>query len=302
MKRLRLAIVGFGRVGRACAQVMAGSEDVVLTGIVRRPEQVNEELPPPFSAIPRAAHIGELPEVDAALICVPVNLVQGISQSFLSRRTPIVECAILHGEVFQQHHAEIHRVAFHHKVAAIVGAGWDPGALSMFRCLFGLLIPKGHTETTRRPGLSLHHTLVAQSIPGVKDALSTELPIAGGKVQRYVYVELANGADQDEVVQAIRSDPQFLDIETLIFSVDSIASLEDEGHGVVLERRAASGQTGHARFLLEGRFDESFLTARIMLAAARVLPSCKPGAWSLLELPLAALWGELAAGIENEYL
>lgn len=161
MKRLRLAIVGFGRVGRACAQVMVGSEDVVLTGIVRRPEQVNEELPLPFSAIPRAVHIGELPEVDAALICVPVNLVQGISQSFLSRCIPIVECAILHGEAFQQHHAEIHRVAFHHKVAAIVGAGWDPGALSLFRCLFGLLIPKGHTETTRRPGLSLHHTLMA---------------------------------------------------------------------------------------------------------------------------------------------
>ncbi|KVW93738.1 hypothetical protein [Thiobacillus denitrificans] len=298
MKKTRLAIIGLGNVGRQCAEAILADQASVLAGVVRRPGG------PPASWLkaPAVSHISELNEVDAALICVPLDAVMGVAKDLLQSRIPVVECARLHGEAFLAHKSEIHRAALHHKVPAVVGAGCDPGALSLFRCQFALLAPGGHTETSLHTGSSLHHTLAAADIKGVRKALATERRSMGGALQRYVYVELEPSADADEVEIAIVNDPLFLDEQTLVFPVPSIAALEETNHGVMLERHAASVETGHASFLLEARYDEAGLAARMMLAAARALPFLQAGAYSLLDLPPGALWGEQRAAAEKEWI
>ena len=129
----------------------------------------------------------------AALICVPTQAVLEIAHDLLQGGIPIVECATLHGKAFQEHKNELDRLATRYKVPAIVGAGWDPRMLSVFRNLFAVLTPKGYTEITHRPGINLHHTTLTQAIPGVKGALSTELSAAVGQRQHYVYIELEEG-------------------------------------------------------------------------------------------------------------
>ncbi len=214
----------------------------------------------------------------------------------------VVECARLHGDAFLDHKSEIHRAALHHKVPAIVGAGCDPGALSLFRSQFALLAPRGHTETSLHTGTSLHHTLAAAGIQGVRKALATECTSVGGALQRYVYVELEPSADAAAVENAIVNDPLFLDEQTQVFAVPSIAALEETNHGMTLERRAAPEETSHASWLLEARYDEAGLAARMMLAAARSLPFLKAGAYSLLDLPPGALWGEQRPVAEKEWI
>jgi diaminopimelate dehydrogenase len=105
-----------------------------------------------------------------------------------------------------------------------------------------------------------------------------------------------------EVEEAIVHDPLFLDEQTLVFPVPSIAALEETNRGVLLERHAASGDAGHASFLLEARYDEAGLAARMMLAAARALQFLRAGAYSLLDLPPGALWGEQRAAAEKEWI
>lgn len=301
MGRLRLAVLGFGRLGRACGEAIFASTDLMLAGIVRRPERLDETLPGAFRAVPVVSHVGELQDVTGALVCLPAEQVAGAAHDLLQHRIPLVECAELHDQVFRLHKDNIQRMAWHHRVPTVVGAGWDPGALSLFRGLFALLTPKGYTETRSRPGINLHHTLVAQGVAGVRDALCTELPAPTGRLQRYVYVELAPGAEAQQVAEAIRSDPLFLDEETFVFPVESVAALEEEDHGVVLERRGSVGQTGHQQFLLEARFRLPTLAAQVMLAAARALPGLGPGAHSLFDVPLAALWGELRDQVETTW-
>lgn len=70
-----LAIIGFGRLGRACAQAILQDERFALAGIVRRPEHA---LEPPFAQSPVVSHISELGRVDAALICVPTAQLKGL--------------------------------------------------------------------------------------------------------------------------------------------------------------------------------------------------------------------------------
>lgn len=298
MRKIRLAIIGLGKLGRKCAEAILADESVALAGIVRRPES----LPGSYQKVPAVAHISELKEVDAALVCVPPDMVLGVAAGLLQSRIPVVECARLHGDDFLRHKAEIHRAAFHHKVTAIVGAGCDPGALSLFREYFALLAPHGHTESTLHTGSSLHHTLAASGIKGVKEALATECRAVDGAMQRYVYVELEPSADAGMVERAIVSDPLFLGEQTLVFPVESVAQLEEANRGILLERRASRGEANHPSFLLEARYDEVEVAARMMLAAARALPTLQPGAYSLLDLPPAALWGERRSAAEKEWL
>jgi len=298
MKKMQLAIIGLGSLGRKCVEAVVSDPVSELAGVVRRPESAHAS----WLKAPAVTHISELNRVDAALICVPVDSVMGTAQALLQSRIPVVECARLHGDAFLDHKSEIHRAALNHKVPAIVGAGCDPGALSLFRSQFALLAPRGHTESRLHTGTSLHHTLAAAGIKGVRKALATELPTGDGSLQRYVYVELEPSADAAEVENAVVNDPLFLDEQTLVFAVPSIAALEETNRGVMLERHAATGEAGHASLLLEARYDEAGLAARMMLAAARALPFLRAGAYSLLDLPPGALWGEQRPAAEKEWI
>ncbi len=298
-EKQRLAVIGFGRLGRACARGILADDNLELAGIVRRADRLSEKLPPPLAGVATVSHISELADVDAAVICVPTLQVFEVARGLLQHRIPVVECATLHEEAFLSHKAELDRLAIHHETSAIVGAGWDPGALSLFRGLFAILIPKGLTETSHHPAASLHHSTVAGTIVGVKKALCTELPAARGRKQRYLYVELEEGAVFEDVAKAIVADPLFLDEETLVFPVESLAEFEEEGRGIVIERHEDAA-CGHQVFLLEARFSETVLAARMMIAAARALPTRHHRAYSLYDLPQRVLWKGLAEVAERQ--
>jgi diaminopimelate dehydrogenase len=143
---------------------------------------------------------------------------------------------------------------------------------------------------------------MAKSVVGVKAARCTEVRTTDGRLQRYVYVELEQGANADRVAEAIRADPLFLGEETQIFPVDSLASLEQEARGVILDRQSSSQRLARQHFVLEGRFDEAVVTAEVMLAAARTLPDLEAGAYSLFDIPLNALWGDRFERAEQDWL
>ena len=298
----RIAIIGFGLLGQACAKAIGNDAALRLVGVVRQPHHVHEPLAEPFQHLTTVSHISELGQLDAALICVPTQHALGIAHDIMQHGTAIVECANIHGQAFLDHKEKLDRFAILYKTTAIVGAGWDPGAVSIFRSLFAVLTPKGHTDFNLRPGINLHHSSLVHTIAGVRKAMSTELRTNDGRLQRYVYVEMERGADFAQIEQAILGDPLFLDSTTQVFAVDDITTLEDEGHGVLLERRGSAAGSSHQLLLLESRCCVTALAAQIMIAAAHTLPSHGHHAFSLFDLPLSTLWGELRKTAEAEWI
>ncbi len=297
MKKRQIAVIGLGRLGHRCAELLLDDPTLTLAGVVRRTPAPLDWL----GDLPVVGHFTELKQVDAALLCGPADSIQGQARELLQHRIPLVECARLHGDAFIAHHEEMQRMAHLYRATAIVGAGSDPGILSLFRSQFALLLPHGHTRSSLHAGTSLHHSLAAEGIEGVRKALALEQKSQDGTLQRYVYVELEPGADAAAVEQAIRRDPLYLDEETLVFPVDSVAELEAE-RGLLLERHAATSNSSHAALLLEARFDEIELAARMMLAGARALPLLQHGAHSLFDLPPRVLWGDQGAAAEQEWM
>jgi diaminopimelate dehydrogenase len=219
MARLLLAVIGAGRLGRACAETILRSDDLHLAGFVRRTESLGQGMPAALAEVPTAADLQALGMVDAALVCVPAERVAEQVHNLVQHGIPLVECAAGSAAAGETWHEKLHRLAERHHVSAVTGAGWDPGAVDFFRRLFAMLVPKGREEMTNRPGVSLHHTLTARAVEGAKDALCTELRRVDGGLQRYVYVELTADADADRVAATIRAEPLFLDEETLVFPV-----------------------------------------------------------------------------------
>lgn len=278
MKPLRLVIIGFGRLGQACANQIQLAPDLQLAGIVEQPGVAPTSLTFAPTRVPLVTHVSEIADPKAALVCTPAATVLEVAASLLQRRLPLVECASLQGHALDTQRVELDRLARLHRVAAIVGAGWEPGVLDLFASYFKLLIPYGHTSLTHRPGVSLHHTAAIADMEGVAGVLCAELKGADGRPQRYVYVQLKKGADFARVSAAIENDPLFAGEKTFTFPVESVADLEREGHGVLLERRGTSGANVHEALLLEGRFNPISFTARIMVDAARQLLWRQPGA------------------------
>jgi len=294
-RRVPVAVVGLGRLGTACAEAVLASEDLALAGLVRHGARLGDVAPPAMHGVRVAGDAGELGEVRVALVCVPPEAATEVARSLLQHGIGVAECARLPAAASAAHAAALEGAARHGHSSAVVGAGWDPGALQLVHGLALLLVPKGHTDTRHHAIATLHHTLAARNVPGVRAALCTELRAPDGGLQRYVYVELSPDAEPARVADAIRADPLFFDEETIVVPVESTAALEAESHGVTLERRGIAAGSAHQRFLVEARFDVHAAAAQVMVGAARALVGAPPGVRTLLDVPHAALVGPRTA-------
>lgn len=284
-RRRAIAIVGLGRLGAACLEAIRETPDLAVAGVVRRPESG-----PAPHGVPTVGHVRDLGRIDAALVCVPATLAAAVARELLQARIPIVECAILEDRPLEAHYTAIGDAARHHRAAAVLGAGWNPGVLPLLRHAFEMLIPDGHTAVSDRPGVSLHHAEAVRGVRGVRDALVAEQRDAEGRLKRYVYAELAKGVDPTSVHASLAADPLFAGEETLLFPVESVAALEAEGRGVLIERRGTGRQGAHQNLLLEARFDLYSFAARVMVDGVLRLERLGPGAHRY------SLWADSASG------
>lgn len=298
MKPLRLAVIGWGRLGRACAAALPLTPDLILAGVVRRAESLDAAAGGVAGGAPMVSHLRDLEAVDAALVCVPSEAVPGTVQELLQMRMPVVECASFEGRALLDHHERVAHLAMRYRVGAVVGAGWNPGVLPQLRQLFELLIPKGQTRQLRHLAPGLHHTAAAEGVAGVAGALSSEVPDASGCIRRYIYVQLARDADFDRVRRQIEGDPLYADEPTQVLPVPDLAALESEDRGVVIERLAEGMGGPHASLLLEARADEPAFCARMMCDGARALMSVPHRAWRYSPFGLIPLF-EPAAQAED---
>ena len=177
-------------------------------------------------------------------------------------------------------------VAKQYNTAAIISAGWDPGSDSVVRALLEICAPKGITYTNFGPGMSMGHTVAVKAIEGVKAALSMTIPLGTGIHRRMVYIELEEGYEFEKVADAIKNDAYFVHDETHVTRVDSVEALLDMGHGVNMVRKGVSGKTQNQRFEFNMSIDNPGLTSQILVSAARAVVRQRPGAYTMIEVPM----------------
>lgn len=300
VEKIRVAVVGFGNVGKGAIDAIETAADLELAGIVVREhamERTKCQLPPHLSVV---SDIADLGAVDVAVLAVPSRSIAAVAKPLLEQGISTVDSYDIHGAALWQLRQDLDVVARSGRATAILAAGWDPGTDSMIRAIFALQAPRGISHTNFGPGMSMGHSVAAKKIPGVKNALALTLPQGYGQHKRQVYVELMPGHELADVAQAIKQDSYFCHDETQVQEVASVEAMLDTGHGVLLERRGVSGKTANQLFRYESRVTNPALTGQILVSSARAAKRMPAGAYTMLEVPLVHfLPGNLQTIIEQ---
>lgn len=282
MTKFRAAIVGYGNIGQYVLDAIITSPDFEVAGIVRRdPENVPDEI----KKYKVVKSISELENVDVAVLCTPTRSVEQYAKECLSAGINTVDSYDIHGGIVSLRKA-LNTVAEANNTVAIISAGWDPGTDSMVRSMLEFMAPKGVTNTNFGPGMSMGHTVAVKAIKGVKAALSMTIPLGTSIHRRMVYIEVEEGYKFEDVAAAIKADDYFVHDETHVMQVESVDDLKDMGHGVNMVRKGVSGKTQNQLFDFNMRINNPALTAQVLVASARASMRQKPGAYTMIEVPI----------------
>lgn len=275
MNKLRLAIVGYGNIGKAVEQAILASDDVELAGIYHHNDDISN-----------------LHGVDVAVLCTPTREVPKFAERLLRQGICTVDSFDIHGQIYDLR-SQLAPVAKSANAVSIISAGWDPGSDSVVRALLQAIAPKGITYTNFGPGRSMGHTVAAKAIAGVRNALSMTIPLGTGIHRRMVYIELEDGADFATVEAAILKDDYFAHDETHVIEVKSVDELNNVAHGVNLVRSGVSGSTHNQRFEFDMTINNPALTGQVLVACARATAYMKAngqsGCFTMIEIPVVAL-------------
>ena len=282
MKKIRAAVVGYGNIGRYVIEALEAAADFEIAGVVRRASSLNTDN---NTGYPVVSSLSALEDVDVAILCTPSRLVEKSAEEALKMGISTVDSFDIHTGIADMRN-RLNAIACESGAAALISAGWDPGSDSVVRALLEVCAPQGITYTNFGPGMSMGHTVAVKAIEGVKAALSMTIPLGTSIHRRMVYVELEEGYDFEKVAEAIKSDAYFVHDETHVTRVESVEALLDMGHGVNMVRKGVSGKTQNQRFEFNMAINNPALTSQILVAGARAVLRQKPGAYTMIEIPL----------------
>lgn len=294
MNKIKVAVVGYGNIGRYAIEALEASNDFELVGIVRRNPNKEEAKLKGYKVV---GNIEDLGKVDVAILAAPTREIKSMASKILALGISTVDSFDIHTEILDLRET-LSKIAKENNAVAVVAAGWDPGSDSIVRTMMEAIVPKGVTYTNFGPGMSMGHTVAVKSKEGVKDALSMTIPTGTGIHRRMVYVELEDSADADAVINSIKTDAYFINDETHVMIVDDVDALKDMGHGVSMQRKGVSGQTQNQLLNFEMKINNPALTAQILVASARAAMRQKAGAYTMLEIPVI----DLLAGDREKWI
>ncbi len=229
---MRIAIYGYGNLGRGVECAVQQNDDVELVGVFTRrpPETVKTLTGAPVFAADKVLDYKD--QIDVLIIC-------GGSATDLPKMTPelaknfnVVDSFDTHANI-PTHFEKVDASAKSGKCLALISAGWDPGMFSINRVYASALLPNGTPFTFWGRGVSQGHSDAIRRVPGVQDARQYTVPIQKAldavrsgegknlttrdKHLRECYVVAKEGADKNAIETAIKTMPNyFADYDTTV--------------------------------------------------------------------------------------
>lgn len=220
---IKVAIVGYGNLGRGVERSIKQNKDMELVGIFTRrsPELIQTEG---GQAYPMKELLTKKAEIDVAILC-------GGSATDLPAQTPewtrvlnTVDSFDTHAKI-PEHFANVNRAAKENQTTSIISTGWDPGLFSVNRLYAQSILPVGETTTFWGKGVSQGHSDALRRIAGVADAVQYTIPnseiidqLKAGKTLnlttrdkhfRECFVVLEEPLDAEKIRQEIVSMPNY---------------------------------------------------------------------------------------------
>ncbi|MDT0201685.1 diaminopimelate dehydrogenase [Nocardioides sp. AE5] len=289
---IRVAVVGYGNLGRGVENAVARCDDMDLVGVFTRrdPAAVSTvEASTPAYALSRIDDHAD--SIDVAILCGGSKSDLPVQGPELAARFNIVDSFDTHAEI-PAYFDSVDAPAREAGRSALISTGWDPGLFSINRLLGESILPDGETYTFWGRGLSQGHSDAVRRVPGVAAAVQYTHPSVaaieqvrsgarpvlstGEKHTRECFVVLEPDADPDLVRTTIVTMPHYFEpFDTVVHFVTAEELERDHAampHGGFVLRSGTTG-AGHNQgmeFSLALESNPEF-TGSVLVAYARAV-------------------------------
>lgn len=307
-KKIKMGIVGYGNLGKACEKIALSDENIELVGIFSRRSGVKSDLE---TKVYLQDDIFKF-DMDVVLLCVGSQSdLQGTAAKIATKFNTI-DSFDTHAEM-AKHIDRMSKIAYDNDRLCFVGIGWDPGLFSLVRALFDGVIPNSKCQTFWGKGVSQGHSEAIRRIKGVVNAKQYTIPKESAlqlvregvdrdltpreKHLRECYVVVEKDADKEEIERKIVNMPNyFAEYDTIVHFVDGKYFEEHcsgtQHGGFVLANGVFDGFKSKAEFSLNLESNPTF-TAGVLVSYAKALAkeyeNGQRGVKTILDVPIADL-------------
>ncbi len=326
---MKVAIYGYGNLGRGVECAIAQNKDMELVGVfTRRPPETVQILTKGVSVFPAEKAVEMKDRIDVMILC-------GGSATDLPVQTPamaelfnVVDSFDTHAKI-PQHFEMVDASAKKNGKIAMISVGWDPGIFSLNRLYGGAVLSDGKDYTFWGKGVSQGHSDAIRRVKGVKDGKQYTVPVESAlqavrsgknpefttreKHLRECYVVAEEGADLKQIETDIKTMPNyFADYDTTVHFISQQELDEKHSgipHGGFVIRSGRTGINLEHQHIIEYslKLDSNpEFTASVLVAYARATyrMNCEgmSGCKTVLDVPPAYLSPKTGEELRKELL
>ena len=289
---MKLAIYGYGNLGKAAELAAAKNPDIDLYGVFTRrdPSSVKTYGAPVFAAQDVLNHKDN----------IDVLFIAGGSATDLPVQTPelaknfnVIDSYDNHSQI-PIHFDKVNAAAIEGGHIAMISSGWDPGMFSLARIYSDSILPGGKNYTFWGKGVSQGHSDAIRRIDGVADARQYTIPreealdaVRNGEAPEFTarqmhlrdcYVVAKEGADLARIENEIKTMPAyFADYDTSVHFISSEEMKANHSglpHGGKVLRSGITGADDEHKHTIEFSLNldsNPEFTASVIVAFARAI-------------------------------
>lgn len=289
--KTRVAIMGYGNLGRGIESAVRQNDDMELVAVFTRrdPQTVKVAGEVPVYRVEEL--LNKKDDIDVLMMC-------GGSATDLPKQTAqyakffnVVDSFDTHAKI-PEHFANVDLAAKEGGKIAMISVGWDPGMFSLNRLYANAILRDGSDYTFWGKGVSQGHSDAIRRIPGVKNAKQYTIPVESAleavrncenpvlttrqKHTRECFVVAEEGADKAWIENEIKTMPNyFADYDTTVHFITEEELQRDHAgipHGGFVLRTGKTGFDGEHNHVIEYslKLDSNpEFTACVLIAYAR---------------------------------
>lgn len=227
MAKTRIAIAGYGNLGKGVELAIKQNSDMELAAVFTRRDPSSVKLLTEGVKVLKLDDAKDMQdEIDVLIIC-------GGSATDLPEQTPalaklfnVIDSFDTHARI-PEHFANVDKAAKESGHIAMISLGWDPGLFSLNRLYAESILPNGKSYTFWGKGVSQGHSDAIRRVEGVKRGIQYTCPVEAAmdavrsgsqpelstrdKHTRECFVVAEEGADKAKIEAEIKGMKNYFD-------------------------------------------------------------------------------------------
>ncbi len=236
-EKIKVAIAGYGNIGRGVEAAIAQNEDMILTTVFTRRNPESIQINTASAKVMNISDAASLKnDIDVVILCGGSATDLPVQGPELAAIFNTVDSFDTHAKI-PEYFKSVNDAASQNGNTSIISVGWDPGLFSINRLYGDAILPNGGYYTFWGKGVSQGHSDAIRRVKGVKNGIQYTIPVESAvdaarsgnlpelttrqKHTRVCYVVAEEGANLAEIEKTIKEMPNyFSDYDTTVNFID----------------------------------------------------------------------------------